>query len=253
MNGIKEWFPLYASDWLTSIGLRLCSPFARGILIDMMAYSWESKTPGVIIDTPADLSLFFHCTEEAFSNATAELEDRNCIVRDNGHIYIPKLQTVGREQREKHLRRVEAGRKGGLAKAENSTPEDGSASNALAKSSNALAIEEKRVDKSREECQQKKHENADSVIDYLNEKVGSRYQHSKTSRTPISARLSDGFTVDDCRLVIDLKVEQWEKDPKMCEFIRPSTLFAPSHFEEYLNAAILKRDKPGNINYKKVN
>ena len=34
--------------------------------------------------------------------------------------------------------------------------------------------------------------------------------------------------------MIDKKVKEW-KGTEMATFIRPSTLFAPSHFEEYLN------------------
>ena len=35
--------------------------------------------------------------------------------------------------------------------------------------------------------------------------------------------------------VIDNKVAVWGNDPKMAEYLRPSTLFAASHFEEYMN------------------
>jgi hypothetical protein len=162
MNGIKEWFPLYASDWLTSIGLRLCSPFSRGILIDLMAYSWQNGTPGIIKDKPGDLSVFFHCTEEEFSNATAELEQRGRIRRDDGNIIIPRLHEVAREQQEKHERRAGAGRLGGLAKAQKQGLNDQDSSNATANSSNALAVDKKRRDKIRKE-QNKYPDNSDEL------------------------------------------------------------------------------------------
>ena len=40
---------------------------------------------------------------------------------------------------------------------------------------------------------------------------------------------------DDFKNVIDKKIHQWLTDEKMRKFIRPITLFAPSHFENYLN------------------
>lgn len=74
------------------------------------------------------------------------------------------------------------------------------------------------------------------IIDYLNKKAGKgyRYDTNDTIRH-ITARLNEGFTVDDFKKVIDNKVAQWGKDPKMAEYLRPSTLFG-TKFESYLNA-----------------
>lgn len=88
-------------------------------------------------------------------------------------------------------------------------------------------------------------EQAKSVVDYFNEKCGTRHKYSKTTLTPIKARLKD-YTVDDCKAVIDDKVEKWSGDKKMSEYLRPSTLFAAKHFEDYLNQALKQKveDKP---------
>ena len=72
------------------------------------------------------------------------------------------------------------------------------------------------------------------ILKYLNEKAGTHYRSSKDSSRFISGRLAEGFTVEDFRTVIDKKVKEW-KGTEMAAYIRPSTLFAPSHFEEYLN------------------
>lgn len=75
----------------------------------------------------------------------------------------------------------------------------------------------------------------DEVIDYLNEKTGKRYRaKTESTRRLIRARFADGYTLDDFRHVIDVKVSQWlgtEQD----KFLRPETLFRPGHFESYLN------------------
>lgn len=73
------------------------------------------------------------------------------------------------------------------------------------------------------------------VIDYLNEVTGSQYKHSDTSRKPIHARLSDGFTVEDCKKVIRSRWKHW-RGTEMQQYMRPDTLFRPSKFEAYLNA-----------------
>lgn len=77
------------------------------------------------------------------------------------------------------------------------------------------------------------------IIEYLNTKTGRKYR-SKTDSTKkaISARISEGYTVDDFFAVIDNRVDAWLKDAKMSEYLRPETLFRPAHFESYLNAGI---------------
>lgn len=75
------------------------------------------------------------------------------------------------------------------------------------------------------------------IIDYLNLKTGKSFRaSSKTTKEHINARLSEGFTVDDFKRVIDHKTEQWLNDAKMSEYLRPETLFC-SKFESYLQSA----------------
>ena len=80
------------------------------------------------------------------------------------------------------------------------------------------------------------HEHTDSVIDYLNAKANSRFTKSNTSRQPISARLNEGYTYQDCCLVIDAKVLDWGNN-KYANYLRPKTLFSSGNFAGYLNAA----------------
>mgnify|MGYP003571254960 CR=1 FL=1 len=77
--------------------------------------------------------------------------------------------------------------------------------------------------------------NVEEIVSYLNEKTGKRFQCKGETVKYINGRINDGYTVDDFKKVIDKKTRKWKNDPKMCEFLRPSTLFAPSHFDEYLN------------------
>ncbi len=74
------------------------------------------------------------------------------------------------------------------------------------------------------------------IVDYLNEKANTSYRSSsKNTKAHIRARLKEGFTVQDFKTVIDGRIKAWAKDPRMCEYIRPDTLFG-SKFESYLNA-----------------
>lgn len=75
-------------------------------------------------------------------------------------------------------------------------------------------------------------------IRYLNKKAGTKFEHTnKEWLGMVSARLKDGFTLDDFTLVLDEKIRQWGTDERMKNYLRPRTLFTANHMEEYLNEA----------------
>lgn len=74
-----------------------------------------------------------------------------------------------------------------------------------------------------------------AVVDYLNEKCGTKYKNSSAeTRRLIVARLNQGFSLEDFKQVIDNKVADWGNDSQMSKFLRPQTLFS-NKFESYLN------------------
>lgn len=76
------------------------------------------------------------------------------------------------------------------------------------------------------------------IVEFLNEKAESQFRHtSKATAAQIKARMKEGYTVEDFKAVIEFKAHQWGRDAKMSEYLRPTTLFRPSHFEGYLQAA----------------
>ena len=95
----------------------------------------------------------------------------------------------------------------------------------------------------------------EDVVSYLNKKTGKNFRAStKGTQKHIKARLDEGYTVEDFYSVIDVKCSQWLEDRKMSAYLRPETLFAPGHFEAYLNEAPkrAKAEEPKNINLEKV-
>lgn len=77
------------------------------------------------------------------------------------------------------------------------------------------------------------------IIQYLNDRCGTRYRYqTKGTQEHINARLKEGYTVDDFKIVIDKKFEEWH-GTDMEKFLRPETLFA-GKFESYLNQKISK-------------
>ena len=74
------------------------------------------------------------------------------------------------------------------------------------------------------------------IIEYLNLKTGSKFKPTtKPYIKAIRSRLKEGYTVDDFKTVIDKKCREW-KGTKLEKYLTPKTLFAPSHFDTYLNS-----------------
>lgn len=74
------------------------------------------------------------------------------------------------------------------------------------------------------------------IIEYLNLKTGSKFKPTtKPYVQAIRSRLKEGYTVDDFKMVIDKKCREW-KGTKLEKYLTPKTLFAPSHFDTYLNS-----------------
>jgi uncharacterized phage protein (TIGR02220 family) len=84
----------------------------------------------------------------------------------------------------------------------------------------------------------KNNKNVKEVIDYLNLVINGKYKTTtKTHIDNISARLNEGHSVDDLKLVITHKSNEWLNDKNMAQYLRPSTLFQTSKFQGYLLAA----------------
>lgn len=103
-----------------------------------------------------------------------------------------------------------------------------------------------RVEKSREENIYivEKLDSVKQIVDYLNSVCGTKYKHNtKNTKKHINARLSEGYSIDDFKTVIDKKNKEWH-GTQMEKFLRPDTLFG-TKFESYLNQNIVT-DKPKN-------
>lgn len=77
------------------------------------------------------------------------------------------------------------------------------------------------------------------IIEYLNQKLGTRYRHgSDINKKYMNARLNEGYTVEDFCEVIDKKCREWQGTEQE-KYLRPETLFG-NKFESYLNQRFFK-------------
>lgn len=91
-----------------------------------------------------------------------------------------------------------------------------------------------------------------NIVQYLNEKAGTKYKaNSKKTQQLISARVKEGFTLEDFKIVIDKKVAEWI-NTELEKYLRPETLFG-TKFEGYLNqkskTSFNTKTKPNFCNY----
>lgn len=79
----------------------------------------------------------------------------------------------------------------------------------------------------------------DEIIQHLNMRAGTKYK-SNTAKTKqlINARLNEGFTLEDFKIVIDKKCVEW-CGTEFEKYLRPNTLFG-TKFESYLNQNVVK-------------
>jgi uncharacterized phage protein (TIGR02220 family) len=101
----------------------------------------------------------------------------------------------------------------------------------------AVNLVNSKVNTTKEYKEVKKKEDIYSVISYLNDKTHSSFRAtSEKTKRLIQARFNEGFTVEDCKKVIDNKTAEWF-GTDMQKYLRPETLFG-TKFESYLNQKV---------------
>lgn len=88
---------------------------------------------------------------------------------------------------------------------------------------------------------------SNKVINKLNELNNTKYKPtSEETLKLIKGRLDDGYTEEDLLMVVEKMSYLWNKEPAKDEkdmrpYLRPSTLFRKSNFENYLNMPVHKQ------------
>ena len=90
--------------------------------------------------------------------------------------------------------------------------------------------------------------NYEEPIRYLNELTGRNFDwKNKSTQRLLNGRYNEGRTLEDIKEVIKFMCTKWV-GTKWEEFLRPSTLFNATRFENYINEvnfADMKNDKIG--------
>ena len=78
------------------------------------------------------------------------------------------------------------------------------------------------------------------VLDFLNEKTGRAYRPVAVNLEFIRSRLKEGYTEDECRMVIAKKAREWLGDDAMAVYLRPATLFNRTKFNQYIGECVVQ-------------
>ena len=112
------WFKFYPTDWRADPALRMCSPAARGVWIDMICLMHEATPYGHLLvnghcPTDTQVAVLTGTPPDQFSQCMRELEEAGVFSRTkDGVIYSRKLTRMAK----KAATARNNGRKGGNPK-----------------------------------------------------------------------------------------------------------------------------------------
>ena len=238
-------FQFYPGDWLRDTALRTCSIGARGLWIDIICFMHEGNPYGHLkvnqkVILPTNLAVMCGATLGDIDGWLFELSSAGVFEKtEDGTIYSRRMI------RDEAIREARAagGKLGGNPMLKdapkvnhevnletetkvNRNPTPSSSSSSSLKRSNTLSGKPDVSDELKSQSIE--------ILEYLNANTQRNYRPVDSNLKLITARLKSGATDLQCREVIFNKCEQWGKDPKMSEYLRPATLFNSTKFEQYL-------------------
>jgi len=252
----QPYIKMFPKDWLSDEKLKECNAESHGVYFNVMLLMHQSQKYGVILlkqkykQDSSKVKNFATQFAQQLSFSAEEIE-RGLTQLINEDV----LQLNGERLSQKRMvkdgklsdTRAEAGSKGGTSKAENDKNARDFA-NGFAKAKNVANYDYEYVPDNDNENDNKNRLNgvaeiaslAREIVEYLNQKAGTRYQSkTKATQQKIKARINEGYTLDDFKTVIDKKVDQW-MNTEWENFLRPETLFG-NKFEGYLNQKTNKK------------
>ena len=86
---------------------------------------------------------------------------------------------------------------------------------------------------SKKESKPKNDSGCEEVISYLNSAIGKNFKCGEPYKVLIRARMKEGYSLNDFKVVIDKKAKEW-LGTDSAKYLRPQTLFG-TKFDAYLN------------------
>jgi len=235
----QPYLKFFVKDWLSDDKLKDCSMASHGLLINLMGLMHQSQEYGLIL-----LKQKYKQTHKQTHNFALQLAKQLPFSLDEIEESLGELISEGvvqlcddalsqkRMVKDGNLSdtRALAGSKGG----NNSKNKD--------KLANEFAQAKIQANAEYVYVYEPEDENVNnniliSVVEYLNEKTGSKYRATTAgTKRCINARINEGHDLNDFMAVIDKKADEWI-GTDMQKYLRPETLFG-NKFESYLNQRV---------------
>ena len=74
---------------------------------------------------------------------------------------------------------------------------------------------------------------ARAAIEFLNRKTGRNFRPTQVNLNFVIARLREGYTLAEVKVVTVMKCREWLHDEKMNAYLRPATLYNCTNFNQY--------------------
>jgi len=213
----KKWFKVWTS-LLTDPEFDDIPNQAIGAWVRLGALIAQHGENGLITVSKQQLLKRTNLTESELNNITPSLSQINVEIKnsDNGTCFVSFKQWAKYQTDWNSYERLKKFRKSQMI-------------------TKHETVQDKTKTKTKTKEEEKNNNIYNQVILFLNEKANTFYKPTtKTTQNLIKVRMNEGFTLENFKKVIEKKVLDWGKDPKMIKFLRPETLFG-TKFESYLN------------------
>lgn len=214
----------YPADWRKDLAVQSLGYHDRGVWFEMLCLMHESSERGVLLLNEAPMAdevvaRLLGLDNQTFNQTLSTLLTYGVAKRRQEDNAIFSKRMVADENLCQIRRK--AGKLGGnpaLVKQKRTTQDNQNPTPSSSSSSSSSDIKAA----------------ARGILDHLNEAASKAYRPVKANIDLIAARMKEGATIDDCRAVVDAKVAEWGRDPKMADYLRPGTLFTAKNFANYV-------------------
>lgn len=220
--------PLYTGDYRRDTAHLSCSE--HGIYLMLLMHCWDSKGP-VPLDERKILGICNARSGDEIEALRRVLQEFFTAMDDGW--YNKRMQREVERAAAISIKRKSAGAKGFQAIAKHLPGKSLASASTLTPTPTPTTTPIKDKEPTALVGQKPDHLLARQILDFLNHQTGKHYQPVKANLGLIVARLKEGYSADDVRSVVAMKVEQWKADEKMAEYLRPATLFNRTNFAQY--------------------
>lgn len=239
-----RWIRLDLS-WSHSQWLSIMSAESRLAWVELLCYVKGFGTAGrARAMTPDRFARMIYVGEESVRQMLNAAEIHGALtVVENDWVIVKWAKYQGDETGAERQRRFKENRKASSGNAGNALVTEVTATETVTETYNCSSKEE--LSASTDEKPKKGKDTiledaVQQVVDHLNAMTGRKF--TVRSAANLRARIRESGDVPGavlvCKLIVDHKCAAWGSDDKMREYLTTDTLFKPTHFEKYSQAAI---------------